>query len=116
LCPGGRVLAREASNRIQQGHVGTPAAKRVQTDKAAPIVLSSTPRAIRRKEEVLAPDVTPANPLERLLNGESDGLTTPFVNGIQSATRISSMMRCRASWNTRRAPRPTLARSAKRST
>ena len=38
---------------------------------------------IQRKEEVLAPDVTPANPLERLLNGESDGLTTPFVNGVQ---------------------------------
>jgi len=83
ICSGEPVLAREATQPIQQGHGGAAAAKGVQTGGAPPIASSSGPRAIRRKEEVLAPGVTPANPLERLLNGDPDGLTTPFVNGIQ---------------------------------
>jgi Domain of unknown function (DUF4157) len=61
---GRRLLAHELTHTIQQSRGGAEG-------------------SLQRKEAVLTPDVTPANPLERLLQGDSDGLTTPFVNTIQ---------------------------------
>jgi hypothetical protein len=79
---GDQLLAHELTHTIQQGG-GTSCAVREAQSGVDAIPLSSAPAGIQRKEEVLAPDVTPASPLERLLNGDSDGLTTPFVNGVQ---------------------------------
>lgn len=79
---GVKLLAHELTHTIQQSRDGSRTV-RGTLGRAAPFALSSVPSSIQRKEAVLAPSVTTENPLERLLKGEPDGLTTPFVNGVQ---------------------------------
>lgn len=78
---GVKLLAHELVHTIQQSRGSHTI--RGTLGLTAPIALSSLPRGIQRKQAVLAPSVTLENPLERLLKGEPDGLTTPFVNGVQ---------------------------------
>ena len=91
---GRRLLAHELTHTIQQSRIGSdagPAAPGWNGGAVWPhapgwtagAVLPYAPGRLQRKEAVLKPEVTPANPLERLLNGDSDGLTTPFVNGVE---------------------------------
>jgi hypothetical protein len=77
-----KLLAHELTHTIQQSQ-SSPNNIRRGTDRHSLVALSSSLGRIQRKEGVLKPSVTTENPLERLLKGEADGLTTPFVNGIQ---------------------------------
>lgn len=79
---GDKLLAHELTHTIQQSRGGSHDLGG-GAGRTAPIALSSAPSSIQRKQAVLAPSVTMENPLERLLKGETDGLTTPFVNGVQ---------------------------------
>jgi hypothetical protein len=77
---GDKLLAHELAHTIQQGRAA-PGLAQGPWGGTAPIALSGAPPSIQRKESVVASTVTQDNPLERILRGETPGLTTPVVNG-----------------------------------